>query len=60
MRATGTPSWIVWMTVLIAPSRLSKEHTAAAIASGMPYSRRVTSVMMPSVPSLPTNNRVRS
>ena len=31
-----------------------------AMASGMPYSRSVTSVMMPSVPSEPTNRRVRS
>ncbi len=59
-RAIGTPSWIIWMTVRTAASMLGKEHTAAEIASGIGYSRSVTSVMTPSVPSLPTNRRVRS
>ena len=54
------PSWIDWTTVSTAPSIVSKLQTAAEIASGMACSRSVTSVMMPSVPSEPTNSRVRS
>ena len=48
------------MTVRTAPSIVSNGHTAAEIASGRPYSRSVTSVMTPSVPSEPTNSRVKS
>ena len=60
IRATGTPHWMVWMTVSTAPASDSNEHTAADIASGMPYRRSRISVITPSVPSEPTNNRVRS
>ena len=60
IRATGTPSWIVAMTVSTAPLIDSNEQTAAETASGSGCSRSVTSVMTPSVPSDPTNSRVRS
>ena len=60
MRATGMPDWMVGITVSTASSRVSKLQTAAEIASGTPCSRSVTSVMTPSVPSEPTNSRVRS
>jgi len=59
-RAIGIPAWIVSMTVLVQPSTDSNAHTAADIASCTGYRRTVTSVMMPSVPSEPTNSRVRS
>ena len=59
-RATGMPSWIVVMTARAAPSIEANGQTAAATASGRPWRRRVTSVMTPSVPSDPTNSRVRS
>ena len=36
MRATGMPDWMVWITVLTAPSRLSKAQVAETIDSGMP------------------------
>ena len=39
---------------------LGKGQTPAEIASGMPASLRVSSVMMPKVPSEPTISRVRS
>jgi hypothetical protein len=39
---------------------LGNEQIAAATASGSGYRRSVISVMTPSVPSLPTNRRVRS
>ncbi len=48
------------MTVLTAESMLGKLQTAAATASGNGCSRTVISLMMPSVPSEPTNSRVRS
>ena len=35
MRATGTPSWMVWMTVCTAAAMLGKVHTAAEMASGI-------------------------
>ena len=60
MRAIGTPDWIVWITAFTAPSMSEKEQTAARSSSGMPWSRTVNSVMMPSVPSEPTKSRVRS
>ena len=60
MRATGISDWIVAITVSTAPARSANEQTAADIASGMPRRRSWTSVMMPSVPSEPTNRRVRS
>ena len=59
-RAMGTPSWMVWMTVRTAASMLGKEQIAAEMASGKGYRRTVTSVITPSVPSLPTIRRVRS
>ena len=36
MRATGTPVWIVWITVSTAAAIVGKAQTAAEIASGMP------------------------
>ena len=36
IRATGIPTWMVWITVLTADSTLGKEHVAAEIADGMP------------------------
>ena len=36
MRATGMPDWMVRMVVSTAPARVSKGHTAADIASGIP------------------------
>ena len=59
-RATGTPACMVWITVLVQPSIDSNAHTAADIASCTAYSFTVISVMMPRVPSEPTNSRVRS
>ena len=59
-RAIGMPACSVWITVSTAPSMFAKEQVAADIASGTAYRRTVTSVMMPSVPSAPTNRRVRS
>ncbi len=35
MRATGTPSWMVWITVCTAESMSGKVHTAAEMASGI-------------------------
>ena len=60
MRATGMPDWMVAMVALQAASTLGNGQTPAEIASGIPDSRSVISVMMPSVPSLPTRRRVRS
>ena len=60
MRATGIRDWMVRITVLTASATVGKAQTAAEIASGMPYSLSVISVMTPSVPSEPTNSRVRS
>lgn len=60
MRATPVPSWTSCTTVSTAPSSASKAQTAATVASGMPYRRKVSSVMTPSVPSDPTSSRVRS
>jgi hypothetical protein len=59
-RAMGTPSWMIWITVSTASPMLGNEQIAAATASGSGYRRSVASVMTPSVPSLPTNRRVRS
>ena len=58
--ATGTPDWIVVITVSTACSMLGNAHTADEIASGMPCRRRRISVITQSVPSEPTNRRVRS
>ena len=60
MRATGMPSWMIAITDATAASIESNQQVAAATASGRPCSRSVTSVMIPSVPSAPTNRRVRS
>ena len=54
MRATGMPVWMVAMVALQAASTDGNGHTPAEIASGMPESLSVSSVMMPSVPSAPT------
>ena len=35
MRATGTPSWMVWITACTAASMSGKVHTAAEMASGI-------------------------
>jgi hypothetical protein len=48
------------ITEFTASSMVGKEQTAEAMASGIPNNFRVTSVMMPRVPSEPTNKRVRS
>ena len=60
MRATGMPDWIVRMVALHAASTEGNGQMPDEIASGMPASRSVNSVMMPSVPSEPTIRRVRS
>ena len=48
------------MTVFAAPSIELKEQTADEILSGIPNSLRDTSLIIPKVPSDPTNNLVRS
>ena len=53
IRATGIPDWMVRMTVFTASSNDGYWQTADVIDSGMPYSRRWTSVITPSVPSEP-------
>ena len=60
MRATGMPVWIANIVAWQAPRTLSNEQAAAAMVSGMPRSLMVSSLMMPSVPSAPTNRCVRS
>ena len=60
MRATGMPDWMVAIAALQAASTEGNGHTPPAIASGMPESFSVISVMTPSVPSEPTISRVRS
>ena len=60
MRAIGRPDWMVWMVASQAARTLGNEQWPPAIASGMPARRSVTSTMTPSVPSEPTNSRVRS
>ena len=59
-RAIGIPSWTASVTVATAPSRPSKTQRAAAISSGMPWMRSVSSVITASVPSEPSSSRVRS
>ena len=56
----GMPICTTSITVRTAASTVGKVATAAAVASGTPWRRRVSSVMIPSVPSLPMNSRVRS
>ena len=60
MRATGMPDWIVMITASQAALIDGKGQMPPAIASGMPKSFSVSSVMTPSVPSAPTKSRVRS
>ena len=60
MRATGTPSWIVWITVRTALATSGNAQTAADTASGSGCSRTISSVISPSVPSEPIIRRVRS
>jgi len=60
MRAIGMPDWIVAITASQAERMVGKPQMPAEIASGMPCSRSVSEVMMPSVPSAPMNSRVRS
>ena len=60
MRATGTPGLDGRDDRVDRLLELAKGHTAAEIASGMPCSRSRISVITPSVPSEPTNRRVRS
>ena len=60
MRATGRPDWIVTMTASQAAFTDGNGQMPAEIASGMPASLSVISVMTPRVPSEPTNRRVRS
>jgi hypothetical protein len=60
MRATGMPDWMVRIVASQQASTVGNGQTPAAIASGMPDSRSVSSVMTPSVPSEPTIRRVRS
>ena len=61
MRATGMPDWIGEDgRRCTPPRRVGNGQMPDEIASGMPDSRSVSSVMMPSVPSEPTIRRVRS
>ena len=60
IRATGMPDWIVRITASQAAFTVGNGQMPAEMASGMPCSLSVISVMMPSVPSEPTNSRVRS
>ena len=60
MRATGMPDWMVAIAALHAASTDGNGHTPPEIASGMPVSLSVSSVITPSVPSEPTISRVRS
>jgi hypothetical protein len=48
------------MTQSQAEPRSGNEQTADVMAGGMPWSRIISSVMMPSVPSAPTKRRVMS
>ena len=59
-RAIGTPACTVAIAVATAASTLGSEHTADDTASGMGRRRRVSSVIMPSVPSEPMNRCVKS
>ena len=54
------PIWIVAITALQAASTLGNGQTPPEMACGMPYSFKVSDVMMPSVPSEPIRSRVRS
>ena len=60
MRATGMAFWETASTQSTASRSVGKAHTAADIASGVGWTRSVTSQTRPSVPSEPMNSRVRS
>ena len=60
MRATGMACASTSITVSTASSSVGNAHAAAVIDSGVGWTRSVTSVISPSVPSLPMNRRVRS
>ena len=60
MRATGIAWASTSITQFTAPSSVSNAHAAAVIDSGVGCTRSVISVISPSVPSEPTNSRVRS
>jgi len=60
MRATGTALASTAMTQSTAPLRSVNAHTAADIASGVGWTRSVSSQIRPSVPSEPMNRCVRS
>ena len=51
---------MVVITALQAASIDGNEHIPPAIISGTPYNFRVSSVIMPNVPSEPTSSRVKS
>ena len=59
MRAMGTPACRTCTVLSTAAWTEGKEHTADTMASGMPYRRNVLLVMIPKVPSDPTNRLVR-
>jgi len=54
------PDWIVAMVAWQAASTDGNGQMPPAMASGMPWSLRVISVMTARVPSEPTSRRVRS
>ncbi len=60
MRAGRIPICMVAIAVSTAPARVAKAQMPTAVASGIPYTRSVTSVITPSVPSEPTSRWVRS
>ncbi len=57
IRAIGMPACMVIATQFTASSSVGNAQTPAATSSGWPCSRRVSSVMMPSVPSGPDHQR---
>lgn len=59
MRAIGTPACSTCTVLSTAAWTDGKEQTADTMLSGMPYSRSVALVRIPSVPSEPTNRLVK-
>lgn len=59
MRAIGTPDCRICTVLSTAAWTEGKEQMADTMDSGMPYRRSVVLVMMPKVPSDPTNRLVR-
>lgn len=59
MRAMGTPACRICTVLSTAAWTEGKEHTADTTDSGMPYRHSVVLVMVPRVPSEPTNRFVR-